>query len=44
MEKRKFSKEEKLRLIKEASEQGVSTTLEKHGIYPAAFIQLEGEV
>lgn len=37
MEKRKFSKEEKLRLIKEASEQGVSTTLEKHGIYPATF-------
>lgn len=37
MEKRKFSKEEKLKLIKEASEQGVSSTLEKYGIYPATF-------
>lgn len=37
MEKRKFSKEEKLQIIKEASEQGVTNTLEKHGIYPATF-------
>jgi len=37
MEKRKFSKKEKLDLIKEASEQGVTSTLEKHGIYPATF-------
>lgn len=37
MEKRKFSKEDKLRVIKEASEQGVTVTLEKHGIYPATF-------
>jgi putative transposase len=37
MEKRKFNKEEKLRIIKEASEHGVTTTLEKHGIYPATF-------
>ena len=37
MEKRKFSKEDKLRIIKEASEQGVSATLGKHGIYPATY-------
>jgi putative transposase len=37
MEKRKFSKEDKLQVIKEASEQGVTATLEKHGIYPATF-------
>jgi len=37
MEKRKFSKEDKLRVIKEALEKGVTVTLEKHGIYPATF-------
>lgn len=37
MKKRKFSKEDKLQIIKEASEQGVTVTLEKHGIYPATF-------
>jgi len=37
MKKRKFSKEEKLKLIKEFSEQGVSSTLKKYGIYPATF-------
>ncbi len=37
MEKRTFTKEEKLHLLKEASEQGVTATLEKHGIYPATF-------
>lgn len=37
MERRKFSKEAKLQIIKEASEQGVTATLEKHGIYPATF-------
>jgi putative transposase len=35
--KRKFTKEEKLQIIKEASEQGVKATLAKHGIYPASF-------
>ena len=29
MEKRKFTKEEKLKIIKESSEQGVKQTLEK---------------
>lgn len=37
MMKRKFTKEEKLQIIKEASEQGVGPTLEKHGIYPASY-------
>lgn len=37
MKKRTFTKEEKLQILKEASEQGVTTTLEKHGIYPATF-------
>ena len=37
MKKRTFTKEEKLQIIKEAGEQGVTITLEKHGIYPATF-------
>jgi len=37
MEKRKFSKEEKLNILKEASEQGVKNTLDKHGLYPATY-------
>jgi putative transposase len=37
MMKRKFTKEEKLQIIKEASEQGVTATLEKQGIYPASY-------
>ncbi|MCK9292275.1 MAG: transposase [Bacteroidales bacterium] len=37
MEKRKFSKDEKLQIIKEAGEQGVTITLGKYGIYPATF-------
>jgi putative transposase len=37
MEKRTFSKEEKLRIIKEASEQGVNPTLEKYGVYRASY-------
>ncbi len=37
MSKRKFSKEQKLQILKEASENGVNTTLEKHGIYPATY-------
>ncbi|NLX71987.1 MAG: transposase [Bacteroidales bacterium] len=37
MEKRKFSKEEKLAIIREASVTGVKTTLEKHGVYPASY-------
>ena len=37
MEKRTFSKDEKLKIIKEASEQGVKVTLEKHNIFPASY-------
>lgn len=37
MKKRTFTKEEKLRIIKEANEHGVSATIEKYGIYPASF-------
>jgi putative transposase len=31
--KRKFTKEEKLKIIKEASEQGVKQTLEKYSVF-----------
>jgi putative transposase len=37
MEKRTFTKEEKLAIIKEVSEQGLKVTLEKHKIFPASF-------
>lgn len=37
MSKRKFTKEEKLQILKEASEQGVNATLEKYGIYSATY-------
>jgi len=37
MEKRKFSKEEKLSIFKEASEQGVKNTLDKYGLYPSIY-------
>ncbi len=36
-QKRKYSKEEKLAILKEASTQGVTATLEKHGVYPATY-------
>jgi putative transposase len=34
---KRFSKAEKLKIIKEASEQGVQVTLDKHGVYPATY-------
>jgi putative transposase len=37
MIKRTFSKEEKLKIIREASEQGVKPTLEKYNIFPASY-------
>ena len=37
MEKRTFTKEEKLKIIKEASEQGLKPTLEKYKIFPASY-------
>ncbi|MGB4133829.1 MAG: transposase [Tenuifilaceae bacterium] len=39
MKKRSFTKEEKLRIIQEASENGVNATLEKHGIYRASYYE-----
>lgn len=37
MKKRTFTKEKKLEILKEATAHGVTTTLEKYGIYPATF-------
>jgi len=37
MEKRTFTKEQKLEILKEATAHGVTATLEKHGIYPATY-------
>ena len=37
MKRRTFTKEEKLNIIKEASEKGVNDTLEKYGIYRASY-------
>lgn len=37
MGKRRFTKEEKLKVLKEASEKGVKVTLAKHGVYPATY-------
>ena len=35
--KRKWSKEEKLKIIKEVETNGLQETLRKHGIYPATY-------
>jgi len=37
MKKRTFTTEEKIRIVKEASENGVTTTCEKYGLYAASF-------
>ena len=37
MEKRRFTKEEKLKVLREASLNGVKITLEKYGVYPATY-------
>ncbi len=37
MERRKFTKEEKLAILKEAEEHGKEITLRKHGVYPSTF-------
>jgi len=41
--KRTFSKEEKLQILREAQEKGVKTTLEKHGVYPATYYSWKGK-
>jgi len=37
MKKRTFTNEEKIRIIKEASENGVTPTCEKYGLYAASY-------
>ena len=37
MQKRKFTKEQKLEILEEASVQGVQATLDKHGLYPTTY-------
>ena len=37
-ERKKYSKEEKLRIVQEAAEQGVKVPLDKYGLYPATFL------
>lgn len=39
MKKRSFTTEQKLAILKEASENGVNLTLAKHGIFPATYYQ-----
>ena len=39
MKKRDFTLEQKLAILKEASENGVSLTLKKHGVFPATYYQ-----
>jgi putative transposase len=49
MKKRRFTKAEKLKVLREASLNGVKITLEKYGIYPATYyswkkkLESEGE-
>ena len=35
--RRKFSKEDKLKILKEASTQGIRNTLDKYGLYPSTY-------
>ena len=44
MNKRTFTKEEKLRIIKEASEQGVKVILEKYDLYPATYYSWKNKI
>jgi putative transposase len=37
MERRTFTKDEKLAILKEAGIHGVKATLDKHGIYPTTY-------
>lgn len=38
-ERKKFSIEEKLKIIQEVKEQGVKTTLDKYRVYPATYYE-----
>lgn len=37
MQKRKFTKEQKLEILEEASLLGVQATMDKHGLYPTTY-------
>lgn len=37
MSKRKFTKAEKMKILKEAKTKGVTATLDKYGVYPSTF-------
>lgn len=37
MERKKWSKEEKLAVLQEAEREGVEVTIRKHGIYPSTY-------
>lgn len=37
MQKRKFTKQDKLTILQESKVQGVKATLDKHALYPATF-------
>lgn len=37
MKKRRFTKKEKLKVLQEASSQGIQVTLDKYGIYPSTY-------
>lgn len=49
MEKKRWSKEDKLAILKKASEKGEEVTIRRHGIYPSTLYnwrkkhQLKGE-
>jgi putative transposase len=49
MKKRKWTKEEKLEILKEAKSEGLQITLRKHGVYPSTYyswrkkLKFEGE-
>ena len=43
-ERKKYSKEEKLRIVQEAAAQGVKATLDKYGIYPATYYDWKRKV
>ena len=37
MEKRRWTKEEKLQILEEAKKEGVQVTIRKYGVYPATY-------
>jgi putative transposase len=43
-ERKKYSKEEKLRIIEEVAAHGVKATLDKYGVYPATYYEWKRKV